>query len=164
MTNQDLGPAEHFEAGAAGQPGERTFFLHVVAAGERFWFLAEKGQVAELAERALALLYEASITSDPDAVAAVVHRLGAAEPSEFVFRVGTITLRATDARELVHIQVASPDGELSVSFEVAPEQLQAMAAHAAEVVAAGRDICDRCRLPMDPAGHRCPSTNGYHAH
>ncbi len=164
MTPEDLGPAEHFEAGATGDPGRRTFFVQVVAGGREHSFLAEKGQVAELAERAIVLLYEASITPDHDAVATVLARLGEAAPGEFSFRIGTITLRASDARELIYLQVDSSDESLSVSFQVAPEQLQAMAAHAASVVAAGRPICDRCRLPMDPSGHRCPSTNGHHAH
>ncbi len=164
MTSRDLGPAEHFEAGATGEPGQRVFFVHVVAGGEAQWFHAEKGQVAELADRAIALLFEAGIDADPDVVASVLDRLGITEASEFAFRVGTITLRATDARELIQIQVTSTDESDSVVFHVAPEQLQAMAAQAATVVAGGREICDRCHLPMDPAGHRCPSTNGYHAH
>lgn len=164
MNVHDLGPAEHFEAGASGEPGARTFFIHVVAGDVKYWFLAEKGQVAELAERAIALLLEASILGDPEVVATVLDRLGLVDPDEFSFRVGVITLRASDARELVHLQVTSTDQEESVVFEVAPEQLQAMATHAATVVAGGRETCERCRLPMDPAGHRCPSTNGYHPH
>ncbi len=162
MTPEDLGPAEHLEAGAAGEPGNRTFFVHIVAGGITHWYLAEKQQVADLAERSVALLLEASIAPDPDAVAQVLARLGDTAPDTFAFRVGTITLRASDARELVHFEVESSDGQLAVSCQVAPEQLQAMATRAAEVVQSGRALCERCRLPMDPAGHRCPSTNGYH--
>lgn len=162
MTPEDLGPAEHLEAGAVGAPGQRTFFVHVQAGGIDHWYRAEKQQVGEFAERAVALLIEAAIAPDPDAVAQVLARLGDAEPDAFTFRVGTITLRASDARELIHLEVESADDDLAVAFQVAPEQLQAMATHAAGVVASGREICDRCRLPKDPAGHQCPSTNGYH--
>ena len=38
-------------------------------------------------------------------------------------------------------------------------QVRAMAAHGAEVVAAGRPLCPLCDQPMDPAGHRCPRWN-----
>lgn len=164
MTPEDLGPAEHLEAGATGEPGSRTFFVHIRAGGTNHWYLAEKRQVAELAERSIALLVEASVTPDLEAAAQVLARLGDATPDGFTFRIGTITLRASDARELIHLELESSDGELAVACQVAPEQLQAMATHAAEVVAAGRELCERCRLPMDPAGHRCPSTNGYHLH
>lgn len=164
MTTHDLGPAEHFEASAHGEPGSRTFFIQVVADGSPYWFLAEKGQVAELAARAIALLLEASILPDPDAVATVLDRLGQAEPPELTMRVGTITLHASGAHELIHMHLTSTDESTAISFEVAPEQLQAMAAHAATVVTAGREICERCRLPIDPGGHQCPSTNGHHPH
>jgi uncharacterized repeat protein (TIGR03847 family) len=162
MTPEDLGPAEHLEAGAVGEPGRRTFFVHVQAGGVSHWYHAEKQQVGEFADRAIALLLEASIIPDPNAVSEILARLGDAEPDTFAFRVGTITLRASEARELIHLEIESADEQLAVSFQVAPEQLQAMATHAESVVAAGRELCERCRLPMDPVGHKCPSTNGYH--
>lgn len=162
MTPEDLGPAEHLEAGAVGEPGQRTFFVHVRAGGVEHWYHAEKQQVGEFADRAIALLLEAAIIPDPNVVSEILARLGDAEPSDFAFGVGTITLRATEARELVHLEIESGDEELAVAFQVAPEQLQAMATHAESVVAAGRELCALCRLPMEPSGHRCPSTNGYH--
>ncbi len=157
----DLGPAERFVAGAIGRPGERVFIVHVVAAGRQLWFVAEKGQVATLAARSLELLAEANIIPDPEATAALVAAAELTEPDEVQFRIGTISLQVGNA-ELVTVQFDSVDEDDAVVFVVAPEQLQAMAVKALEVVGKGRPICPDCRLPKDPDGHRCPSGNGHH--
>ena len=160
----DLGPAEVLFASAVGEPGSRTFFIHVVAGGEPHWFIAEKGQVDALADRALELLAEAGLLADADAVDRILEAYPR-EPGTFIprFRVGAIILRATEGRDLVTVELESAEEGDAVEFVVAPEQLAACASHAKSVVAGGRPICERCRLPMDPAGHLCPASNGHHA-
>ncbi len=158
---RELGPAEGFVAGAIGEPGRRTFIIEVVTGGVARWFVCEKGQVEALARRALEVLVEANVIPDPDSVEQIVGRteLGAEQDSEF--RVGTMTLRYSLDGELVVVELNSVDEEDSVSFLVAPEQLQAMALKGLTVVGKGRPICERCRLPKNPDGHECPSTNGH---
>ena len=161
---EDLGPAEVLFAAAVGDPGSRTFFIHVTAGGDPHWFVAEKGQVDALADRSIELLTEAGLSADADAVERI---LGAFpdDPGTFIprFRVGSIVLRATEGRDLVSVELESVDEDQAVEFVVAPEQLAACASRAKEVVAGGRPICEKCRLPMDPAGHLCPASNGHHA-
>jgi uncharacterized repeat protein (TIGR03847 family) len=41
------------------------------------------------------------------------------------------------------------------------EQAAAFAIHATQLVEAGRPPCPLCALPLDPAGHVCPRTNGH---
>jgi uncharacterized repeat protein (TIGR03847 family) len=41
------------------------------------------------------------------------------------------------------------------------EQMLALARHGAEVVEAGRPVCQFCGHPKDPEGHWCPATNGH---
>ena len=41
------------------------------------------------------------------------------------------------------------------------EQAAAFAIHATRLVEAGRPPCPLCSLPLDPAGHDCPRTNGH---
>ena len=41
------------------------------------------------------------------------------------------------------------------------EQAAAFAIHATRLVEAGRPPCPLCGLPLDPAGHDCPRTNGH---
>lgn len=159
---RDLGPAEGFVGAAIGEPGRRTFYLEVVAGGLSRWYLCEKTQIEALARRALEVLAEAHVVADPEAVEQIFGRavLGAEQEPEF--RVGTMALRYSADGELIAIELVSVDEDDGVSFQVAPEQLQAMALRGLEVVGKGRPICERCRLPKDPDGHQCPSTNGHH--
>jgi uncharacterized repeat protein (TIGR03847 family) len=41
------------------------------------------------------------------------------------------------------------------------EQAAAFAIHATRLVEGGRPPCPLCALPLDPAGHNCPRTNGH---
>jgi uncharacterized repeat protein (TIGR03847 family) len=41
------------------------------------------------------------------------------------------------------------------------EQAAAFTIHATRLVEAGRPPCPLCALPLDPAGHDCPRTNGH---
>lgn len=159
---RDLGPAEHFAAGAVGEPGRRRFYLQLTADGETIWLPAEKQQVEALGTQALTLLDAAGIKPDPEAVETVKAGLAVTEPDLESFRVGGIQVAVLES-ELIALVVSSPEEDEAIRFIVAPEQLRAMAEVALAVVAAGRPICPRCQLPMDPTGHRCPSTNGHHA-
>lgn len=163
---RDLGPAEEFVAGALGEPGRRHFYIQLTAAGETMWLHAEKQQVAALASQCITLLTVAGITPDAEAVTGIKAGLVLEEPVSEIFPVGTIQLTVLES-ELVAIVITSPEGweeeEDSIRFLVAPEQVQAMAERALEVVAAGRPICPHCHLPEDPGGHRCPATNGHFA-
>lgn len=162
MAMRDLGPAERFAAGAIGTPGSRSFYIEVTANGEVFSFPCEKSQVADLAQRGLQLLMAAGIEIDESAVEHLVATgLEIVEPASPSFRVASIAI-AVVANEFVTLVLGSPDSEEEVRFIVTAEQFRAMALVAARVVAAGRPICPRCQLPMDPEGHRCPSNNGYH--
>jgi uncharacterized repeat protein (TIGR03847 family) len=41
------------------------------------------------------------------------------------------------------------------------EQMRGLARRGAEVVAAGRPLCQFCGNPLDPEGHVCPAMNGH---
>lgn len=158
---RDLGPAEEFVAGALGEPGQRHFYIQVTAAGETVWLHAEKQQVAALASQSLTLLAATDLEPDPVAVAGLRADLEVRSPSEVLFPVGGIQIAILES-ELLAVVITSPEEDDSLRFVVAPEQVQAMAEAALEVVSAGRPICPRCQLPEDPAGHRCPASNGHH--
>jgi len=161
---RSLGPAELFVAAAVGEPGARTFFIHVVANGEPFWVHAEKEQVAALGAQSLQLLAESKVTASRQVVEEIVSRIELPEPGEPSFRLGGLTLQASPERELVTVAIVAAEEEAEgIEFDIAPEQLQAMALKALHVVGQGRPLCELCRLPKDPDGHRCPSTNGHHA-
>ncbi len=156
----DLGPAERFAAGAIGEPGRRRFYLEVVAGGLRYSFGAEKEQVAALSSQGLRILAAGDVAVDRDAVRRILASgLDVSEPDREAFRVGTISMGLA-ADGMVVLTLTDPDRVEGVSFVVAPEQFTAMALRALEVVAAGRPICQWCRLPMDdPEHHDCPAWN-----
>jgi uncharacterized repeat protein (TIGR03847 family) len=55
---------------------------------------------------------------------------------------------------------AASDDAPSVRFWLSHAQVGAFAKQAETVLTAGRPLCPRCGLPMDPAGHPCPVSNG----
>ena len=160
--SDSLGPAERFAAGAVGEPGDRTFLFHVVANTEPHWFVAEKAQVATLADYALTALAEANILPDPEAMRRILAGLDVELPDEVRFRVGSISLGIQPDSDLISIEFISVDESDGVTFVIAPEQLQALAIHGLEVVGQGRPICRDCQLPMERNGHICPASNGHH--
>lgn len=164
MAIEDLGPAERIVAGAVGEPGHRRFYLQIVAGGELTSLLAEKQQVAALAEQGLAILAERAIGVEQEAVDRLVAGgLPVEDPGEGNerFRVGDISI-SLGGSELLTIEISSVDDGDGVSCVIAPEQFTAMAHVALEVVQRGRPLCQWCQLPMDPEGHKCPARNGHH--
>ena len=53
------------------------------------------------------------------------------------------------------------DGGHVLRVALSREQAAAFAIHATRLVEAGRPPCPLCSLPLDPAGHDCPRTNGH---
>ena len=160
---EHLGPAERFAVGAIGEPGERTFYIHVVADTVSYWFIAEKGQIAALADYALTALAQANILPDPDGMNLILTRLTLSDPDEVRFRVGAMSMAVQPESDLMTLELRSVDGEEGFDFVIAPEQLQAAAIRGFEVVDKGRPICPRCQLPMGPGDHQCPASNGHHS-
>jgi len=156
-------------AGAIGEPGQRTFYIYVEAGGQPSWYLLEKGQVEALARQSLETIDRSGLSVDEAAVEHLVS--GPAEmpwPSsaeDVRFRVGSMALRMEEGGSLIAVilEDADADGDTpATTFQVAPEQLRAMSIQALDQVHAGRPICPKCRLPEEPDGHRCPSSNGHH--
>jgi uncharacterized repeat protein (TIGR03847 family) len=179
----ELDPVEELAAGAVGEPGQRAFYIQARGDSGRLTVLVEKEQVALLATEAVAFLDriadqypEAPITLPPSA--ADLH-----EPTVPLFRARLIGLGFDPERELVLIELRErssddeeeedatigeatdedPDadedeGYIARLYATRP-QVRAMAARGAEAVAGGRPLCPLCDMPMDPAGHRCPSWN-----
>ncbi|MFO7549462.1 MAG: DUF3090 family protein [Acidimicrobiia bacterium] len=159
MAIDDLGPAERIAAGAVGRPGSRRFYLEVVAGGVRHLMLAEKQQIAALAEQGVEILARSEVDVDGEAVDRLIEEgLDIDEASDERFRIGSIAM-GIDRSDLVSLTVESTDEGEGVTFIVAPEQFVAMAEVALKAVAGGRPICRWCRLPMDPDGHACPARN-----
>lgn len=184
-------PPERLVVGTVGQPGERTFFLQARQGNRITSVALEKQQVEILAERVDELLDEVlkvqqSATIPALTPAELVDSEPLDQPIEEEFRAGTITLSwdasdervvievfpvvevetpvepiETDEEQLLDLPLAEPEPEEIFVVRLPGAMARAFATRAGSVVAAGREQCQFCGGPIDPAGHLCPRANGY---
>jgi uncharacterized repeat protein (TIGR03847 family) len=172
----ELDPVDRIAVAAVGQPGQRQFFLVAAGSGRQLTLACEKAQVQALLVRLNQMLETQGIeAADHPAASSFL------EPGEPEWRVGEMGLGYHEARQkfvLVASQaVAGDEGQAagagraqgatehgddvpSVRFWLSHGQVSAFAKQAETVLTAGRPPCPRCGLPMDPAGHPCPVSNG----
>ncbi len=158
----ELDPVDRIAVAAVGQPGERRFFLLASGSGRTLTLACEKSQIQALIVR-LAQMMEAQAIEVPDQVADA----GSIEPGEPEWQVAELGLGYHEARHMF-VLVASQgaageeasDDAPSVRFWLSHRQVVAFSKQAESVLTAGRPLCPRCGLPMDPAGHPCPVSNG----
>jgi uncharacterized repeat protein (TIGR03847 family) len=186
MPEIEFDPVDTITAGAAGQPGERVFFLHATKEGAFLTVKLEKQQVAVLAERLLQLLHDVAEDVSSEEVAAEQVMAEPPDDVEPLFRALAIGLGFDPVRQMVFVELhenvmeedATLAGELDDSavldadaddadegfvarLHITPAQARAMAERGARAVAGGRPLCHLCGFPMDAAGHACPATNGH---
>lgn len=176
---------DRFVAGTVGQPGERTFFLQAKSGARVTSVALEKLQVAALAERLTELLDEVRrrLGEDVDIPAVAPADLDDNAPLDTPlleeFRVGTLALAwdtgdsrvvieahaQTEGEEPPEVEPLSDDedGPDVLRVRITAAQARAFVKRAEQVVAAGRPPCPFCGLPLDPAGHVCPRSNGHRA-
>ena len=162
----ELDPVDRIAVAAVGQPGQRQFFLLAAGSGRQLTLACEKTQIQALLVRLKQMLETQGVeAADHPAASSFL------EPGEPEWRVGEMGLGYHEARQkyvLVASQaVAAEEGEPSVGddlpsvrFWLSHAQVSAFAKQAETVLTAGRPLCPRCGLPMDPAGHPCPVSNG----
>lgn len=168
----DFTDPDHVTAGAVGPPGERVFYLQARQAGEVVSLRLEKQQVAALCDYLAGILADlATVTDD------LPTDLELVEPVVAEWVVGALAVAYEEADDRIvlvaeefvpedddeddedHILDPLADGPSTARLRMSRAQVLAMVRHAAAVVSAGRDICQICGRPMDPAGHLCPRNN-----
>ncbi len=169
MAIYELDPVDRIAVAAVGAPGQRRFFLLATGSGRTLTLGCEKGQIQALVLR-LHQMLEAQQIEAPDAAEQPASAAG--EPGEPEWQIGEMGLGYHEARKmfvLVASQAAAgEEGEAAAVAEDAPsvrfwlshDQVIAFSRQAQSVLSAGRPLCPRCGLPMDPAGHPCPVMNG----
>jgi uncharacterized repeat protein (TIGR03847 family) len=159
----ELDPVDDIAVAAVGQPGQRQFFLLASGAGRTLTLACEKSQIQALIVR----LQQMIATQGVEEVRSlpIDSRL---QPGEPEWQVGEMGLGYHEDRRmfvLVASQAAageegSTDEAPSVRFWLSHQQVVAFSKQAESILTAGRPLCPRCGLPMDPAGHPCPVNNG----
>ena len=179
----ELDPVDRIAVAAVGQPGQRQFFLLASGSGRQLTLTCEKSQIQALLVRLNQMMESQGIAPAENARAT-----SGMVPGEPQWQVGEMGLGYHEARRmfvLVASQAAAgraqgasdsdeessaagraqgasteDDGAPSVRFWLSHEQVVAFSKQAEMVLTAGRPLCPRCGLPMDPAGHPCPVSNG----
>ena len=170
---------DRFVAGTVGEPGNRTFYLQVEHYNRVISVMLEKQQVEMLAERVGALLVEINrrfgTPLPPDGEVEDLSPL--TSPVDAEFRVGTMGLGWDAEAQSVVVELLavsdteydasvilddSEDGPDAVRVFLSPDSARQFATRSRLVISAGRPPCPLCDEPLDPEGHFCVRTNGYH--
>jgi uncharacterized repeat protein (TIGR03847 family) len=170
---------DRFVAGTVGEPGNRTFYLQAVQENRVISVMVEKQQVEVLAERVGALLVEINrrfgTPLPPDGEVEDLNPL--TSPVDAEFRVGTMGLGWDAEAQSVVVELLevsdteydasvilddSEDGPDAVRVFLSPDSARQFATRSQRVISAGRPPCPLCDEPLDPEGHFCVRTNGYH--
>jgi uncharacterized repeat protein (TIGR03847 family) len=159
----ELDPVDQIAVVAVGQPGQRQFFLLARGSGRTLTLTCEKSQIQALVVRLQQMMAAQGIEGID--VTSIESGLQPGEPEWQVAEMGLGYHEDRKMFVLVASQGAAgeegaADDAPSVRFWLSPEQVIAFSKQAETVLTAGRPLCPRCGLPMDPAGHPCPVNNG----
>jgi uncharacterized repeat protein (TIGR03847 family) len=159
----ELDPVDAIAVAAVGEPGHRQFFLLATGQGRTLTLACEKTQIQ-------ALLVRLQQMMETQGVAKVDHPAEATglDPGEPEWQVGEMGLGYHEARHMFVLvasqaaasEEAAPDEPPSIRFWLSHRQAADFSKQAERVLQSGRPLCPRCGLPMDPAGHPCPVSNG----
>lgn len=165
----ELDPVDSINVAALGEPGQRKFFLLASGNGRTLTLACEKSQIQALVTRLGQMMEAQGIETEASKPA------GAAglQPGDPEWQVGEMGLGYHEGRQMFVLvaseaQSSEEEGAAAAAAEDAPSirfwlshrQAAEFSLQAQQVIAAGRPLCPRCGLPMDPAGHPCPVMNG----
>ena len=152
----DLDAPDVFTVGTSGPVGHRLFLLHFAQGATSATLKVEKAQVAVLATHLGRIVRELGRPGQlPEDLDFDVET----EPEWVVGTIGISYDEEAD-RLVVVVEEAGEEGTVA-RLAVTREQAAAFAIRATRLVEAGRPPCPLCGLPLDPAGHDCPRTNGH---
>ena len=162
----ELDPVEAIALAAIGEPGHRQFFLMASGQGRTLTLSCEKAQIQALIVRLHQMMDAQGIEVEGQATSS--RRLQPGEPEWQVAEMGLgyhaerqmFVLVASEAAATEESSSSSGGDAPSVRFWLNHRQIADFSKQAEEVLSAGRPLCPRCGLPMDPAGHPCPANNG----
>jgi uncharacterized repeat protein (TIGR03847 family) len=147
--------------GAIGEPGKRAFYLQVRTAAELVSLAIEKDQLRALTDR-----LQEVFSRVPVPQAGKLPDMTLEEPVAPIWRVGFMTLTYSQddkAFEVSLVELVDEGAEPATGhFQASLAQMQALAAHAAALISAGRPPCPMCGGPIDHDGGVCPRLNGHH--
>ena len=163
----ELDPVDRIAVAAVGDPGHRRFFLLASGSGRTLTLACEKSQIQALVLRLHQMMEEQQLP-----IPEIPADSRSTMPGEPEWQVGEMGLGYHEARRMFVLvasqgsagddggEASSGNDAPSVRFWLSHDQAVAFSKQAETVLTAGRPLCPRCGLPMDPAGHPCPVSNG----
>ena len=166
----DFDAPDHCTVGVIGEVGQRLFLFYCRQGLNETTVKVEKQQVAVLAS------YLGRIVRELGRPGHLPEDLDFYGTEEFEWVVGTIGVSYDEDLDRIVIVLEEIGGEDEededddeddeesgrvLRVALSREQAAAFDIHATRVVEAGRPPCPLCALPLDPAGHICPRTNGH---
>jgi uncharacterized repeat protein (TIGR03847 family) len=168
----DFDAPDHCTLGVVGEVGHRLFLFYCRQGLTETTVKVEKQQIAVLAG------YLGRIVKELGRPGHLPEDLAFYGTEEFEWVVGTIGVSYDEELDRIVIVLEEigvgeenededpDDDEIEEAGHVlrvalSREQAAAFAIHATRLVEAGRPPCPLCSLPLDPAGHDCPRTNGH---
>ncbi len=164
----DFRTANHFTAGAIGEPGRRVFFLQAGDQHQHVSFKVEKQQAIALASFLRTVLEDLPVPESAPHPIALVNPI---EPAWIVGQIAVGTAEPGEIMILVEELVIPDEDDDEDSFEAFEESgarctANITIAQAAnfirtvdELVSQSRPPCRICGGPLDPDGHACPRLN-----
>ena len=167
MAIYELDPVDAIAVAAVGEPGQRKFFLLATGSGRTLTLGCEKAQIQALILRLHQMLVAQQIETPEAAPPSAAATQAPGEPE---WQIGEMGLGYHEARRMFVLVAsegaageqaeAASDDAPSVRFWLSHDQVLAFSKQAESVISAGRPLCPRCGLPIDPSGHPCPVMNG----
>lgn len=167
----DLERVDRITTGAIGEPGHRVFYLQAHSGPQTITVILEKQQVQLLATSIEELLSQLETETGEGPADDELEPL---EPLEPLWRVGRLSIGYHEDLDLMLLELEELVDQPAEGEQVVPvvdpqrvrlwatrEQMRGLSRHGAEVVAAGRPLCQFCGNPLDPQGHVCPAMNGH---
>jgi uncharacterized repeat protein (TIGR03847 family) len=167
----DFDAPDHCTVGVLGEVGHRLFLFYCRQGLVETTVKVEKQQMAVLAS------YLGRIVKELGRPGHLPEDLEFYGTEEFEWVVGTIGVSYDEELDRIvvvleemgagadedddEIEDDEADGGHVLRVALSREQAAAFAIHATRLVEAGRPPCPLCALPLDPAGHDCPRTNGH---
>ncbi len=157
----ELEVPDRFTVGTVGPVGERLFLLQARQGTFVLTVKMEKQQVAVLASYLARIVRE---LGRPGHLPDDLDFDGDEDPDWVVGTMGVSYDEEADRLAVVIEELVDEDEDGQIArISLTREQAAAFAIRATQLVEAGRPPCPLCGLPLDPAGHDCPRTNGHRA-
>ncbi|MEM8905127.1 MAG: DUF3090 family protein [Actinomycetota bacterium] len=154
---------DDFTTGTIGEPGQRVFFLQLLAGLDRVTLRCEKGHVSALSASFRTVLEDLPPVEGRTAISGELLVAG----EEWI--VGGIGLAYDEDGDRIIVQleelVLEDDDDptapepATVRFGLTRAMASAFCDRADDLLSAGRPPCQWCGRPIDPTGHACPRMN-----